>query len=92
MSDTVINNAAQHRFELEIGGHLAASYYKREGEVITFEHTEVPSELGGQGIGSRLVTGALDHARRSGWRVVAECPFVKAYIDKHAEYQDLLKQ
>ena len=92
MSDTVINNAAQHRFELDIGGHLAASYYKREDDVITFEHTEVPSELGGQGIGSRLIKGALDQARRSGWRVVAQCPFVKAYIDKHAEYQDLLKE
>ena len=91
MSDMVINNAAQHRFELEVSGRLAARYYKREGDVITFEHTEVPAELGGQGIGSRLIKDALDQARRNGWRVVAQCPFVKAYIDKHAEYQELLK-
>jgi uncharacterized protein len=67
------------------------AHYKREGDVITFEHTEVPAELGGQGIGSRLIKDALDQARRNGWRVVAQCPFVKAYIDKHAEYQELLK-
>jgi predicted GNAT family acetyltransferase len=91
MSDTVIDNAAQHRFELEIGGHLAASYYKREGNVIMFEHTEVPAELGGQGIGSRLIKDALDQIRAKGWKVVAQCPFVKAYIEKHAEYHDLLK-
>src|SRR5579862_3389159 len=91
MSDMVINNAAQHRFELEVSGHLAASYYKREGDVITFEHTEVPAELGGQGIGSRLVKDALDRARRNGWRVGAQCPLAQAYTDQHAEYQELLK-
>ncbi len=91
VSDMVINNAAHHRFELEVSGHLAASYYKRDGDVITFEHTEVPAELGGQGIGSRLIKDALDQARRNRWKVVAQCPFVKAYIEKHAEYQALLK-
>jgi predicted GNAT family acetyltransferase len=25
-------------------------------------------------------------------KVIAQCPFVKAYIDKHTEYADLLKQ
>jgi predicted GNAT family acetyltransferase len=66
MSDTVINDAARHRFELTINGHLAASYYKINGDVITFEHTEVPAELEGQGIGSRLVKGALDQVRSKG--------------------------
>ena len=28
MSDTVSNNAAQHRFELEVDGHIAAAYYE----------------------------------------------------------------
>ena len=91
MSDTVVHNPAQHRFELEVGGRLAASYYKREGDVITFVHTEVPAELGGQGVGSRLVRGALGQVRGKGWKVVAQCPFVKAFIEKNPEYQDLLR-
>ena len=91
MSDTVVNNATQHRFEVEVSGHLAAAYYKLEGDIITFVHTEVPPELGGQGVGSRLVKGALDQVRAKGWKVVAQCPFVKAYIEKRAEYRDLLK-
>ncbi len=90
MTDQVVNNAAQHRFELELGGHIAAAYYKRDGDIISFMHTEVPAELEGQGIGSRLVKGALDQARANRWRVVAQCPFVKAYIGKHSDYQDLL--
>jgi predicted GNAT family acetyltransferase len=87
----VVNNAAHHRFELEVEGHLAATYYKMADGVITFIHTEVPEELGGKGVGSKLVKGALDQVRSKGLKVIAQCPFVKAYIDKHGEYADLLK-
>lgn len=90
MSD-VIHNKAHHRYELMVDGHLAATYYKLSDGVITFAHTEVPPELGGKGVGSRLVKGALDQVRADGLKVIAECPFVKAYIDKHPEYTDLLK-
>ena len=87
----IVNNNANHRFELVVDGHLAAAYYKMDGDVITLIHTEVPPELGGRGIGSILVQGALDQVRAAGWKVIAECPFVKAWIGKHSEYSDLLK-
>ncbi len=87
----IVNNKAHHRFELTVDGHLAATYYKIAGDVITFIHTEVPPELGGKGIGSKLIKGALDQVRGEGLQVVAQCEFVKAYIAKHAEYADLLK-
>lgn len=86
----VLNNRAHHRYELTVDGHLAATYYKVSDGVITFIHTEVPPELGGKGIGSRLIRGALDQVRSEGLKVIAQCPFVKAYIDKNADYQDLL--
>lgn len=90
MSD-IFNNKAQHRYELAIDGHVAATYYKIDGNIITFVHTEVPSELGGKGIGSKLIRGALDQVRAGGLKVIPQCPFVKAFIDKNADYQDLLK-
>ena len=91
MIDTVNNNTPKHRFELEVEGHLAAAYYERSGNVITFEHTEVPAELGGKGVGSRLVKGALDQVRAEGLQAIAQCPFVKAWIGKNPAYADLLK-
>lgn len=91
MTGKVNNNTKEHRFELEIEGHLAAAYYERAGDVITFEHTEVPSELGGKGVGSALIRGALDQVRAEGVKVVAQCPFVKAWISKNPAYADLLK-
>ena len=86
----IIDNKADHRFELEVEGHLATEHYKRDGNVITFEHTDVPKELGGKGIGSKLVQGALDQVRTAGLKVIPQCPFVKAWIEKHADYQDLV--
>jgi predicted GNAT family acetyltransferase len=85
------NNTARHRFELDAEGHTAVSYYKLADGVITFTHTEVPQALAGRGIGSALARGALDWARVQGFKVVPQCPFVKAYIDKHPDYADLLK-
>jgi predicted GNAT family acetyltransferase len=87
----VVNNVEKHRYELAVDGHIAATYYEIADGVITFVHTEVPPELGGKGIGSQLIKGALDQVRSQGLKVIAQCPFVKAYIGKHAEYADLLK-
>jgi predicted GNAT family acetyltransferase len=91
MSD-LVNNRAKHRYELAVEGHIAATYYEIADGVITFVHTEVPPELGGKGIGSRLIKGALDQVRTDGLKVIANCPFVKAYIDKHPDYADLLRE
>jgi predicted GNAT family acetyltransferase len=90
MADEIRNNETLHRFELAVEGGIAAAYYRLEPGVITFTHTEVPQELSGRGIGSRLARGALDWVRAHGLKVVAKCPFVSAYIAKHPEYGDLL--
>ena len=74
----VVNNKAQNRYELTVDGHLAATYYKIADGVITFIHTEVSPELGGQGVGSKLVKGALDQVRADGLKVIPEGPFVNA--------------
>jgi hypothetical protein len=90
MSNTVRDNTSLSRFELEAEGHIAFSNYKRDGGVIAILHTEVPKELNGRGIGSALARGVLDRIRAEGLHAKVLCPFVKAYIDKHPEYADLL--
>jgi hypothetical protein len=90
MSNLVRDNIERHRFELDAQGHTAFSDYKRADGVLTIMHTEVPAALNGKGIGSKLVAGLLELARAEGAKVKPLCPFVKAYIAKHAEYADLL--
>ncbi|HWK35492.1 GNAT family N-acetyltransferase [Sphingomonas sp.] len=86
----VVDNRDANRYELVEDGHKAVAAYVLRGDVITFTHTVVPQELQGRGIASRLIKAALDDVRARGLRVVAECPFVAAYIDKHAAERDLL--
>jgi hypothetical protein len=86
----VRDNPARQRFELDSGGHAAVANYRLSPGVITFTHTEVPPALRGQGIGSRLVRGALDAVRSTGLRVVVQCSFVADVIRRHPEYADLL--
>jgi predicted GNAT family acetyltransferase len=90
MPDEVRNNTRLHRYELETDGHIAAAWYKLTPGGITFTHTEVPKELAGRGIGTKLARGALDAVHRDGLKVVANCPFIAAYMAKHREYDDLL--
>jgi predicted GNAT family acetyltransferase len=87
----VRNNTELHRFELDVDGHLAVAYYRPSPGVITFSHTEVPPALGGRGVGSTLIKGALELVRAQGLKVVSKCPFVSAYLGKHPEYNDLIQ-
>lgn len=86
----VRDNIERHRFELEEQGHIAFAAYALEGDVITLTHTVVPSSMQGNGVGSRLVAGALAQVRARGLRVIPQCPFVAAYIARHPEWKDLL--
>ncbi|HLL31480.1 MAG TPA: GNAT family N-acetyltransferase [Allosphingosinicella sp.] len=90
MAGEVRNNETANQYELEMDGRLALAAYRLRDGRITFTHTEVPEALEGQGIGSRLVKGALDDVRAQGLKVVPACAFVKHYIDTHAKEQDLL--
>jgi predicted GNAT family acetyltransferase len=53
-------------------------------------HTEVPDELGGRGVGSELAQHALEWARTQQLKVKVYCAFVKKYLQRHKEYEDVL--
>lgn len=86
----VVDNPAASRFELETPSGLAQVHYHLNDGVINFTHTEVPAAEQGKGVASQLARGALDIVRARGLRVIATCPYMAAFIKRHAEYQDLL--
>ena len=88
--DEIRDNTELHRFELAVEGHVAFVTYSLKPGVITYVHTEVPKEIGGRGIATRLAMHVLDHARAAGLRVISECPVIAAYIKRHPDYADLL--
>lgn len=90
MIQVVKNNQEKQRFEVHLEGHVGyMSYVLHEG-VIEYNHTIVPKQLGGRGIGSELVKYGLAYARVHHLKVRPTCSFVAAYINKHVVYQDLL--
>ena len=91
MPDIIRDNKAEHRFEMSAGSDAAVAYYSLSPGVITFTHTEVPAALRGQGIASRLMHGVLESARAEGLKVVPRCSFVAAYLNRHPEFNDLLR-
>ena len=93
MPDTteVTRNDAALEYEIELNGTPAGLIrFTRDGDVITMVHTEVDPQFEGEGVGSELVRKALDDVRSRGERVVPSCPFVRAYIERHGDYADLV--
>jgi hypothetical protein len=84
------DNAARSRFELEADGVTAFMNYQLSGKVISLDHTETPVAARGRGLASRLTQGVLDEARGRGLKIVPRCPFVRAFVERHPEYQDLM--
>ena len=89
-SGSVRNNDALNRFEIDVDGHKAYMDYRLSPGAITLTLTEVPRELNGRGIGSALVRGALEAVRTDGRKVIVQCGFIRAYMAKHPEFNDLL--
>lgn len=56
----------------------------RDG-VYNANHTGVPSEIGGRGIGKRLVKAMVDDARKNGYTVIPGCPFVAKLFERQPE-------
>jgi uncharacterized protein len=86
----VQHNAAAHRYEALVDGHLSICEYELAGGRMVFTHTVVPPELRGRGIAEKLVRAALADARQAGHKVVPECSYVAKFIERHKEYQDLV--
>lgn len=91
MSDVrVVHNTAASRFEATVEGQLCVADYRLSAGVMQMPHTFVPPQLEGRGIAAALVSTALEHARREGLRVRPSCSYVRSYIERHPEQQDLL--
>jgi hypothetical protein len=89
-----MNQDIQHepgrRYYIPLSGEAAeATYSEGEDGTRSFNHTYVPDAMRGQGIAERLVRYALDDTIRSGHGFVAACPYVKKFVEKHPEYQEV---
>ncbi len=79
----VTDRPDRSRFELVAEGVTAELRYEVRGRQLVLVHTGVPEELGGRGIGGRLVEAAVARADRDDLDIVARCPFAREWIERH---------
>jgi predicted GNAT family acetyltransferase len=87
----IADEPGRQRYEARVGDDVVGfiEYRSVRGRRILI-HTEVGPSVEGRGIGSRLVSGALDDIRARGLMVTVKCPFVAAFLERHPDYRDLL--
>ena len=91
MSSTVVDNAGAHRLEIADGDAIAFLTYRANGDAIEYVHSETPPALRGKGYASALAKFGLERDKAAGRKVIATCPFVKTYIERHPEYASLVQ-
>jgi predicted GNAT family acetyltransferase len=91
MGIEVRENAARSRFEIHADGELAGFMtFQARGAEFTLVHTETEPGFEGHGLASTLIQEVLDTMRERGASVLPRCRFVRAFIEKHPAYLDLV--
>jgi uncharacterized protein len=89
----VADVADRERYEVSLDGDVVGfTAYKLRPNLIAFVHTDVDERFQGRGIGDQLIRFALEDARARGLAVLPFCPFVKAFIERHREFEELVPQ
>lgn len=84
------DEAARKYYAVVDGQESVCEYFPAGDKTLNFTHTYVPPALRGKGIAEQLVHEALEDARNRGYKVVPSCWYVKLYIDRHPQLQDVL--
>ena len=80
------------RYVTIVNGDEAEMTYSRAGATrIIIDHTGVPDSMRGMGVGKKLVEAAVNDARAEGFKINPLCPFAKATLEKHPEWQDAVQ-
>lgn len=88
----ITHNTKESCFEAFLDGkQIGLADYRRNGQNLTFTHTEVDPACQGQGVADTLIHVALEYARAEQFTVTPICWFVERYIQRHPEYQPFVR-
>jgi len=87
----ISNNEQNLHFETKLdGGEYAFVEYRWHKEALVLMHTLVPEGHEGKGIAGALAKFALEYAKEKKLPLMVYCPYVRAYMKRHPEYDNLL--
>ncbi|HUH68894.1 MAG TPA: GNAT family N-acetyltransferase [Mycobacterium sp.] len=78
-------------FTITVDGQtVGIAAFADRGNQRVFVHTEVDESFQGRGLATILVDEAIKSTKADGLRIVAVCPMVAAFLDKHKEFDDIV--
>lgn len=89
---TVEDTETKGRIVAHVPGSSEApeiTFSKSGPALVIVDHTGVPDSLRGQGIATKLAERMVELARERGYKTVPLCPFYKAALLRHPEWQDV---
>lgn len=72
------------------GQTVGIASFADRGNRRVFVYTEVDDAFQGRGLATILVNEAVKSTKADGLRIVAVCPMVAAFLDKHKEFDDIV--
>lgn len=80
-----------HRFAADVGADADAVlvYEERADGALDLQHTVVPPEARGGGVGDALVRSAVAYARAHDVKLIPSCPYVAAWAKRHPAEADV---
>src|SRR5699024_10597275 len=84
-----------HKFFIgEAEEHIQAelTYKDKDAHTIIADHTFVPAEWRGEGVGGHLFNHLIDFARKENLSIIPTCPYIETKMTSTSEYNDVLAE
>ncbi|MDN8595091.1 MULTISPECIES: GNAT family N-acetyltransferase [unclassified Corynebacterium] len=88
----VEHREADKQYVINVDGERAGFADYRDADETTrdFNHTVIDPKFRGQGLSGKLVKAALDDTRTAGKKIIPTCSAVEHFVEKNADYKDLV--
>ena len=94
MTPSIRHEETGHRgaFFVERDGKRVAemTYSRANAGLVIIDHTDIATELAGQGMGRGLLDAAVQWARETHTKLMATCPYASAQFAKDASIRDVV--
>ncbi|WP_231634432.1 GNAT family N-acetyltransferase [Salinicoccus sp. YB14-2] len=77
--------------EDELNPEAYVSYKVDDDGDLIIDSTEVANQLSGQGVGSTLVNMVIEYAKDEDKKIVPECPFARAVMEREEDTKKMIK-
>ena len=72
-------------------GEAELTFARARPDLVIADHTFAPDSLRGTGAAAALVERLIADARADQFKVIPQCPYIKAQYQKHPEWADVMR-